>query len=346
MRRLWTTLAAGLTGLALAGLSAASGAEPAAPAKPAHRQPSDVTDSAAPRASTPHPAHPPLRGGAHRHPVVFSGVAAMAHASLHPDTPPPGANDWSCEPSAAHPRPVVLSHGTVENMTYNWHTLAPLLANEGYCVYAFNYGQQDGRHLGLPGSFKTGGVAPIDESAHQLAGFVDKVRASTGSAEVDVVGHSQGGMMPRYYLKYLGGRHKVGRLVALAPSNHGTDVDGLARLPGVPKLLAAGLGPSVRDQMAGSRFLRKLNSGGDTVPGVHYTVIGTAYDEVVTPYTSAFLKGPNVTNILLQKQCPADTSDHLAVSYDSIALRDVLNALDPEHAVKPGCHPTFPVNGG
>jgi len=278
--------------------------------------------------------------------VVFSGVAALGHAALHPETPPAGANDWSCKPSAAHPRPVVLSHGTVENMTYNWYTLAPLLADAGYCVYAFNYGQQDGRYLGLPGSLKTGGVAPIGESAHQLADFVDKVRSATGAAKVDVVGHSQGGMMPRYYLKYLGGRHKVGKLIALAPSNHGTDVDGLAKLPGVPQLLAAGLGPSVHDQMAGSRFLRRLDDGGDTVPEVRYTVIETAYDEIVTPYRSAFLKGPHVRNILLQKQCAADASDHLAVSFDAIALRDVLNALDPAHARKPGCHPTFPVNGG
>lgn len=279
-------------------------------------------------------------------PVVYSGVASLAHAAAHPGTAPAGANDWSCRPSAAHPDPVVLVHGTVENMTYNWFTLSPLLADAGYCVFAFNYGQLPGRYVGLPGSVETGGVDHISTSAGQLKRFVHRVRTATGSATVNIVGHSQGGMMPRYYLKFLGGASKVDKLIALAPSNHGTTVDGLARLPGVPKLLTAGLGPSVHDQIAGSTFMRKLNAGGDTVPGVDYTVIESTYDEVVTPYRSAFLHGPDVTNILLQHQCPLDVSDHLAISFDSIAIRDVVNALDPAHARAPGCHPTLPVNGG
>jgi hypothetical protein len=82
------------------------------------------------------------------------------------------------------------------------------------------------------------------------------------------------------------------------------------------------------------------------VPGVRYTVIQTSLDDVVTPYSSAFLTGPHVTNILLQRQCPSDLSDHLGISFDEIALRDVLNALDPAHAVAPRCGITVPVNGG
>ena len=279
-------------------------------------------------------------------PVVFSGVAALANASLRPDTSPAGANDWGCRPTAAHPDPVVLVHGTVENMTYNWYTLAPLLSNAGYCVFALNYGQEPGVHVGLPGAAEPGGVGPVADSAVQLGRFVDRVLAATGAAKVDIVGHSQGGMMPRYYLRFLGGAPKVAALVALAPSNHGTTVDGLAALPGVPRLLAAGLGPSVTDQIAGSALLTKLNTGTETLPGVRYTVIESVDDEVVTPYTSAFLSGPDVTNITLQDQCPLDTSDHLAISFDANALRDVLNALDPAHTRPPTCQATLPINGG
>jgi hypothetical protein len=89
-----------------------------------------------------------------------------------------------------------------------------------------------------------------------------------------------------------------------------------------------------------------LNAGGDTVPGVHYTVIESANDEVVTPYESAFLQGPDVTNILLQHQCALDQGEHLSMPYDHIADTDVLNALDPSHPVAPTCTPVLPVVGG
>lgn len=52
----------------------------------------------------------------------------------------PGENDWTCRPSAAHPRPVVLVHGTGGNAATNWVTYAALLHNNGYCVYALTYG--------------------------------------------------------------------------------------------------------------------------------------------------------------------------------------------------------------
>ena len=116
-------------------------------------------------------------------------------------------------------------------------------------------------------------------------------------------------MMPRYYLKYLGGAAKVRTLFGLAPSNHGTTLDGIATLAGYFPGADAFLGilcPACTQQLAGSSFLKELSSGGDTVPGVDYTVIESRYDEVVTPYTSAFLSGPKVTNVLLQEQCSLD----------------------------------------
>ena len=70
---------------------------------------------------------------------------------------------------------------------------------------------------------------------------------------------------------------------------------------------------------------------------MRYTVIETRYDEVVTPYTSAFLSGPNVTNITIQNQCWLDFDGHAGLAFEHIALRDVLNALDPAHAQAPSC---------
>ena len=74
-------------------------------------------------------------------------------------SPPPGANDWSCKPSAAHPRAVVLVHGLFANMTDNWQTMSPLLANNGYCVFALTYGNDTS--AGSPQD-QFGGLAPME----------------------------------------------------------------------------------------------------------------------------------------------------------------------------------------
>jgi triacylglycerol esterase/lipase EstA (alpha/beta hydrolase family) len=249
----------------------------------------------------------------------------------------PGANDWSCKPSAAHPRPVVLVHGTFATGSNNWLVAAPALAAHGYCVFALTYGAEPGVPL-------LAGLAPVADSAAQLATFVDGVLAATGAAQADLVGHSQGGMMPRYYLRFLGGGGKVHTLVGLAPSNHGTTLDGLftlaAAFPGALDLVGAACA-SCADQAVGSAFLSKLNAGGDTVPGVSYTVIATRLDEVVTPYTSQFLSGGDVHNVTLQRLCAIDGSEHVAIAGDPVALHEVLNALDPAHATTTTClsHP-------
>ncbi|WP_069622602.1 lipase family alpha/beta hydrolase, partial [Streptomyces niveus] len=226
----------------------------------------------------------------------------------------------------AHPRPVVLVHGTFGNSVDNWLGLAPYLVNRGYCVFSLDYGQ-------LPGVPFFNGLGPIDKSAEQLGAYVDRVLAATGTSKVDIVGHSQGGMMPRHYLKFLGGAAKVNALVGLAPDNHGTTLLGLTNLlphfPGAEDLLTEKT-PGLADQIAGSAFLTKLNAGGDTVPGVKYTVIATRYDQVVTPYRSQFLSGPDVRNVTLQDLCAVNISEHLAIGLiDRIAFHEVANALDP-----------------
>jgi triacylglycerol esterase/lipase EstA (alpha/beta hydrolase family) len=275
-------------------------------------------------------------------PVIWNGVYGYAHTS--PSASPPGANDWSCKPSAAHPRPVVLVHGTFADMSNSWQAISPLLKNNGYCVFALNYGDYNGS-----GAVGVYGVDDIPTSAGELNAFVDKVLAATGAAEADLVGHSQGGMMPRYYLKYLGGAAEVNALIGLSPSNHGTTLDGLFVLsnffPGANQFTGA-LCPACEQQRVDSAFITNLNSGGETVPGVAYTVIQTRYDQVVTPYTSAFLSGSNVKNILLQNQCILDFGDHLSMPYDHIVGADVLTALDPAHPRGFWCTPIAPTAGG
>jgi triacylglycerol esterase/lipase EstA (alpha/beta hydrolase family) len=285
-----------------------------------------------------------------RRPLAALLPAAALLAALTPLTAQPAAaaspapttaasetadnwNDFSCKPSAAHPRPVVLVHGTFANSVDNWLILAPQLSKLGYCVFSLDYGAR-----GVPG---VNGLGAVSDSAAELSGFVDKVRSATGAAKVDIVGHSQGGMMPRYYLKFLGGADKVNALVGIAPSNHGTTLDGLTALlpyfPGADGLITLAT-PGVADQIAGSDLMNKLNAGGDTVPGVHYTVIATRTDEVVTPYETQFLDGADVHNVLLQDLCSSDNAEHVLIgTVDKVAFHEVANALDPDHATPTTC---------
>jgi hypothetical protein len=251
--------------------------------------------------------------------LAFTGTASPAHADVT-DVPPMGANDWSCKPDAAHPQPVVLVNGTFKTMAENWATLSPELADAGYCVFAFNYG--------------TAATAPIADSAAELRDFVGAVLGATGARKVDIVGHSQGGMMPRYYVKFLGGATKVDDLVGIVPSNHGTSN---------PLALATGatVCPSCADQTTGSDLLQKLNADPETPVGPDYTQIATKYDEVVVPYTSSFLKGPDayVTNVLLQDKCPLDTTEHDQATKDPIVAQWVKNALGRKGPADPDFQP-------
>ncbi|HKT03303.1 MAG TPA: alpha/beta fold hydrolase [Rugosimonospora sp.] len=277
-------------------------------------------------------------------PVSNSFANSFPAGFGQPTVPPPGANN-GCKPNAAHPNPVILVHGTLENMNDNWRGASPLLANNGYCVFALNYG-------GNAPTDSVQGIGEIGASAAQLSTFVNQVLAATGAAKVDIVGHSQGGLMPRAYIKNLGGAAKVGKLVGITPSNNGTTLSGLTTLGQQLGVLAqvnqllTGVAPALPEQEIGSPFLTALNAGGETVPGVTYTVIATNNDEVVTPFQNSFLPAAaNVTNITVQNQCAQDMTDHLEAPYDPITLTDMLNALDPAHPQPVKCVPVRPVLG-
>jgi triacylglycerol esterase/lipase EstA (alpha/beta hydrolase family) len=291
-------------------------------------------------------------------PVVYNGLVGYGAHALTPDVPAAGSHyvDWrSSAPAAAchstaHPDPVVLVDGTGANQADDFAAVSPLLADNGYCVYTDNVG-------GAAGS-PVQAIGDIPTSATELSTVVNKALAATGAAKVDLVGHSQGGgVLPRWYLKFDGGAAKVQALVGLAPSNHGTTLDGLVTLGdtlnglGVPVNSGPGFAglAAAMQQEVGSAVNTQLDAGGDTVPGVAYTTIVSRNDEVVTPYTNQFLTaGPGATvhNILLQDVCPLDQGEHLSVVYDQIALREMLNALDPASAKTPACVPIAPVVGG
>lgn len=282
-------------------------------------------------------------GAAGKYPVPYNFLPFAITGGLNLHDGPPGANDWSCRPSAAHPRPVVLVHGLFGNGDTNWQTYGPLLANEGYCVYALTYGVLP--HSTIPLSL-LGGLTPIEDSAVEVSAFVDRVLAATGAAKVDIVGHSEGTVVPDYYAKFLGGATKIDKYVSLAPLWHGTDPLGLTTLAtlGAPASAQSAATSSFGEMAPGSPFLAKLRSGGTpAVPGVIYTNIVTRYDELVSPYTSGIEAG--MTNIVVQDQCGLDFTEHFEMAADPVAAADVLNALDPAHPRPVPCRLVLPFVG-
>jgi triacylglycerol lipase len=279
-----------------------------------------------------------------RLPVSYNFLGGAVLAGTQLDADPPGANDWDCRPSQERPRPVVLVHGTIGNKNTNWQTYSPLLKNHGYCVFALTYGVAPGSSAPVN---QFGGLERIEDSAAEFAGFVAEVLAATGASEVDLIGHSQGTLMPNYYVKFLGGAAYVNRYISLAPLWSGTNsaalLAELGRALGVPED-GLPLCKACGQMATGSDFITAMREGGVAVDGVEYTNIMTRYDQLVLPYTSGSEAG--MRNIVLQDRCGIDFSEHFQIAADPVAAQIVLNTLDPAGATRVRCQLVLPFVGG
>ncbi len=263
---------------------------------------------------------------------AFSGSSGARSANggflAKEGTPPPGAN-VPCKPTAKHPYPVILVHGTFETMDQNWSVLSPRLKEKGYCVFALNYGNR--------------GLEDIRDSGRELGTFVDNVMRYTKAKKISLVGHSQGGMMPRRWIKSQKAGNKVDDLIGLAPSNYGTELqqvstsDASAEDFGLPATNSSNTCRACEQQAAGSKFLRRLNRGDDTLGSASYTQIATNDDEIIVPFTRCFLKGEKRTkNLVLQDYYPADVPiTHQNIYDDPVAQAFVFDALANPGTTKP-----------
>ncbi|WP_405498793.1 esterase/lipase family protein [Nocardia sp. NBC_00511] len=285
------------------------------------------------------------------YPVTYNFFAGIPGELLNPGGSLPGSNDWSCKPTAAHPDPVVLVHGTAGGAQTNWGAYVPLLANAGYCVYSLTYGSAD-----VPWPLSAmGGMRSIEDEAAELGAFVDRVRDATGAAKIDFIAHSQGNIVANYYIKRAGGHGLVDKFVALAAPWLGTYGDSMnvvrtfARGLGVTDLDAltqgSGFCPACTEMLGNSAFMTALDSDGVYDPTVTYTNLSTRYDELVVPYTSGLVPAPNADNHFMQDACPTDFSDHLAIAASHRSTVIALNALDPDHPQPVPCEFVPPFTG-
>lgn len=254
------------------------------------------------------------------------------------DGPVSGANDYSCKPSAEHPKPVVLITSTFLSDAVNWTALAPYLANRGFCVFTFNYGRA--LYNVAPG---LNGMDPIPLSAQEVSAVVDGVLAATGATEVDLVGHSQGGVVGRYYLNALGGKDKVDQMVLLsspyALTGLPVDVAEVAR-QAIPRDLYDAIIYNGKVVPVGLTFLDPWSVGlaMPLQPSIRYTQITDIADEMgllggMHPPAGA----TNATTQYIDAVCPTDFSQHFAQPYSPTAVAMIANALDPAHPVAPPC---------
>jgi triacylglycerol esterase/lipase EstA (alpha/beta hydrolase family) len=216
-----------------------------------------------------------------------------------------------------HREPVLLVAGTTltPDVNFDWN-YEPALAQRGWPYCAVTLPDHE--------------MGDIQVAAEYVVNALRTMHARTGR-KVEYVGFSQGGMVGRWALRFWPDtRGMVDDYVGIDPSNHGT-LDANA-------LCLATCAPSIFQQTRGSRFLTALNTGAETFPGIDYTVVYSNTDEVVVPNfgprASSALSG--ATNVAVQRICPLDISEHLAMgTYDSVGWALVVDAIGHPGAADP-----------
>ena len=228
---------------------------------------------------------------------------------------PPAAVDTTvpCRPTPAHPRPVILVHGTFDNGPNTMPRLGEPLRAEGFCVIAPTFGAYSGNPA-------RGGLDSIvGASGPQLATVIDHVREVTGAEQVDLVGYSQGAAIAGYATKVLrpGAVHRV----VSVGGYWGADNSGM-----VPHQLpreVAGLGlwaanlRGLAELAPGSPMLTAWNGFDRTpyLPGVGYTLIATRGDQIMPPERS-FVPGPGVEWRVTEDVCGGSPNSHGGMATD------------------------------
>lgn len=160
-------------------------------------------------------------------------------------------------------------------------------------------------------------VPPVIDArrlAQQVVDHVQRIRAATGAAQVDLVCHSMGGPLTRYALQHLGLAGQVRRAVFLGSPLAGTRLSNLLPIPGAAHQL--------RYQ---SPFLSDLNRLGEPPGDCRFYAIYSDMDNFVFPADSA--------RVAVGENIHLPYHGHCALLYSPQVLRRVVQCLDqPEPA--------------
>jgi triacylglycerol lipase len=185
------------------------------------------------------------------------------------------------EPIARPKRPVLLIYGFFQNRRM-LSVLHDRLERDGFSVFTIHLG-------GLLNTFNTHGIPTL---AALVRDEVEALCRETGIRKLAIVGHSEGGLVARTYVKKLRGHRRVTHLITLGTPHHGTPVAYLG-------ILALGaLARSVWQMSPMSLFIRDLKKG-KLPSSVKLTSIYTKGDRIA-PYPCCMLElkpGERTANI-------------------------------------------------
>ena len=213
-----------------------------------------------------HAAALPARSSLRGQPAGACGGIAAAHAAPSIAATARGGPAAAGSAPADQP-PVLLIHGYLATRG-SLHLLEQHLTERGLVVMSYPLGPVN--------------LGDIRDSAGLIARKVESIVAQTEIARVDIVGHSMGGLVGLDYLKRLGGRHRVRRLIMLGTPAQGT----WSALLG---LVTAPLGLASLQLLPGSPFLRELAER-PLPKGAEVVSIGAVRDWLA-PLSSTVLDG-------------------------------------------------------
>ena len=198
-----------------------------------------------------------------------------------------------------HDTPTLLVHGFGHNRS-GWFVLNQHLRRAGFTsVHTWNY--DPWRH-------------DIPELAEMLSDRVEMLRGLTGADRVNVVGHSLGGILLRWYVQELSGDARVRNAITVASPHEGTRL--ATFIPGRRGRIASELAP-------GSWLLRRLAHSAHPTP-VRWVAFYSNLDFFVQPATSAMITAPalNATNVFVKD------AGHLSILLSPQVAEGISGALE------------------
>lgn len=256
-------------------------------------------------------------------PLAQAQTGPQAHTGAPTQTGPPlttapsaRAKSLVCSAGVdeAKRAPVLLVHGTRVTAKENWGLVyLPSLTRMEIPWCYVSLPQRATGDIQLSAEYVVHAIRTMYARAHR---------------QISIIGASQGGMLPRWALRFWPDlRLMVDDVIALAPTNHGSDAN-RQTCAGEPCL------PAVWQQSSDSEFIRALNSGPETFPGISYTNVYSHTDTTVTPNqddsgtSSLHGGGGEITNVAVQDVCPTSRASHITLGLlDKVAFSLARDAL-------------------